>query len=37
VWQGDAEQVNVQLLPASQTHCPFAHVPEQLLFGSQVT
>ena len=37
VWQGDAEQVNEQVLPASQTHCPLAHVPEQLLFGSQVT
>ncbi len=37
VWQGDAEQVNVQVLPASQTHCPLAHVPEQLLFGSHVT
>jgi hypothetical protein len=37
VWQGDAEQVNVQVLPVSQTHCPSAHVPEQLLFGSQVT
>ena len=37
VWQGDAEQVNVQVLPASQTHCPFAHVPEQPLFGSHVT
>ena len=37
VWQGEAEQVKVQLLPVSQTHCPFAHVPEQLLFGSHVT
>jgi hypothetical protein len=37
VWQGDAEQVNEQVLPASHTHCPSAHVPEQLLCGSQVT
>ena len=37
VWQGDAEQVNAQVLPVSQTHCPLAHVPEQLLFGSHVT
>jgi hypothetical protein len=37
VWHGDAEQVNVQVLSVSQTHCPFAHVPEQLLFGSHVT
>jgi len=37
VWQGDAEQVNVQVLFVSQTHCPSAHVPEQLLFGSHVT
>jgi hypothetical protein len=37
VWQGDAAQVNAQVLPVSQTHCPFAQVPEQLLLGSQVT
>jgi len=37
VWQGDAMQVNVQALPDSQTHCPSAQVPVQLLFGSQVT
>ncbi len=37
VWHGDAAQVKEQVLPASQTHCPSAHVPEQLLFGSQVT
>jgi len=37
VWQGDAAQVKLQVLPASQTHWPSAHVPEQLLFGSQVT
>lgn len=37
VWQGDDAQVNAQVLPASQTHCPFAQVPEQLLFASQVT
>lgn len=29
--------MNVQSLPASHTHWPSAHVPEQLLFGSQVT
>jgi hypothetical protein len=29
--------VNAQVLPVSQTHCPLAHVPEQLLFGSHVT
>jgi hypothetical protein len=27
----------LQVLPASQTHCPLAHVPEQLLFGSHIT
>ena len=37
VWQGDAMQVNVQALPDSQTHCPLAQVPVQLLFASQVT
>ena len=37
VWQGDDAQVNVQLLPAPQTHWPSAQVPEQLLCGSQVT
>ena len=37
VWQGEARQVNAQVLPVSQTHCPLAHVPEQLLFGSHVT
>ena len=37
VWHGDVAQVKSQVLPASQTHCPFAHVPEQLLFGSHVT
>ena len=30
MWQGDAEQVSAQVLPASQTHCPLAQVPEQL-------
>ncbi len=37
VWQGDAKQVNAQVLPVSQTHCPLAQVPEQLLLGSHVT
>ncbi len=37
VWQGDDEQVNEQTLPVPQTHWPSAHVPEQLLSGSQVT
>ena len=37
VWQGDAEQVNEQVLPVPHTHCPSAQVPEQLLPGSQVT
>jgi hypothetical protein len=37
VWQGDDAQVKSHALPAPQTHWPSAHVPEQLLPGSQVT
>jgi hypothetical protein len=37
VWQGEARQVNAQVLPAPQVHCPSAQLPEQVLFAAQVT
>jgi hypothetical protein len=36
-WQGEAEQVNVQVLPAPQTHWPLAHVPLHWVLAAQVT